>query len=67
MRDPNPHVGFGGGLHLCLGAMLARLEGGVVFRRLAETTRTIELAGDIVRPRIGLGSFDSVPIVAAAR
>lgn len=35
MRDPNPHVGFGGpGPHFCLGAHLARRQIGVMFREL---------------------------------
>jgi cytochrome P450 len=34
-RDPNPHVGFGGGgAHFCLGANLARREIGVLFEEL---------------------------------
>ena len=33
-RAPNPHVGFGHGLHYCLGASLARLEIRVIFEEL---------------------------------
>jgi cytochrome P450 len=37
-RSPNPHVAFGGGIHFCLGAPLARLEMEIalpiLFRRL---------------------------------
>ena len=29
-------LSFGGGIHHCLGAQLARIEGEIVFRRLAE-------------------------------
>jgi cholest-4-en-3-one 26-monooxygenase len=49
-RDPNPHVGFGGGgAHFCLGRHLARLELEIMFTKLAERTRRVELIGDVRR------------------
>lgn len=41
-RDPNPHLAFGGGVHLCLGAHLARMEGQEAIGRLATRTRQLE-------------------------
>ena len=38
---PRDHVGFGRGIHLCVGAPLARMEAGVVLGRLLESTSWI--------------------------
>lgn len=46
-RDPNPHVGFGHGLHHCLGANLARLELRVMFEALLDRVDAIALAGPV--------------------
>ena len=43
LRDPNPHVSFGGGIHFCVGASLARVEARVALGRLFERFRRIEL------------------------
>jgi cytochrome P450 len=45
-RDEGPPMSFGGGIHFCLGAALARLEGQIVLDRLLDRFRTIALVGD---------------------
>jgi cytochrome P450 len=45
-RTDNPHVAFGHGIHHCLGAPLARLEGEIAFGRLLGRFRSITLAVD---------------------
>lgn len=42
-RDPNPHLAFGLGLHNCLGAPLARLEGEIAVAALIEHLDGISL------------------------
>jgi len=45
-RSPNDHLAFGSGIHLCLGAPLARLEGRIVAETMLERVRKIEPAGE---------------------
>jgi cytochrome P450 len=46
-RDPNPHVGFGHGIHFCLGATLAKLELQVLYDELLPRFRAIEQVGPV--------------------
>lgn len=45
-RDPNLHVAFGHGIHFCIGAALARLEGRVALEELLGSVANITLEGD---------------------
>ena len=45
-RKPNPHLGFGQGVHYCLGANLARLELRVLFEELLDRFEEVR----VVRP-----------------
>jgi len=44
-RDPNFHLGFGQGVHYCLGANLARLEMRVMFEELFARYEAFEITG----------------------
>jgi cytochrome P450 len=43
-RSPNRHLGFGQGIHYCLGAPLARLETRIALRNLLERNPNLRLA-----------------------
>ena len=43
-RDPNRHVGFGFGIHYCLGVPLARLEGRLAIQKLIARFPRLQLA-----------------------
>jgi cytochrome P450 PksS len=43
-RDPNRHLGFGLGIHFCLGAPLARMEGAIALNALIQKFPDIQLA-----------------------
>jgi cholest-4-en-3-one 26-monooxygenase len=62
-RQPNRHIAFGVGEHVCLGAHVARLELQVIFRQLIERLEHIELAGPIERLRSHvIGGIKHMPI-----
>jgi cytochrome P450 len=63
-RWPNAHVAFGSGIHHCLGAALARLEGQEVLKALARRYNSISLEIDEVdyEPSIAHRSLKTLPV-----
>ncbi len=63
-RQPNPHVAFGNGVHHCLGATLARVEGQEIFKALAERFPDLEAATSELeyQPSVTFRSLKSLPV-----
>src|ERR1700691_5102509 len=64
LRDPNPHLGFGGtGAHYCIGVNLARMEIDLIFNAIADAMPNIALAGEAERLRSGwLNGIKRLPV-----
>ena len=62
-RHPNPHLGFGVGLHYCVGAALSRREAQVAFPALLSRFPRLRLAGEPVwRDTFVLRGLESLPV-----
>lgn len=67
-RDPNPHLAFGHGIHLCLGANLARMEARVFFEEFFRSFAKIEPRGVPVYIRSNsIHGFKDMPVTLTPR
>ena len=70
-REPNRHLSFGQGVHFCLGASLARLEGQIAISTLLRRAHGLRLAvpGAALRhrPALILRGLQSLPVKFSGR
>jgi cytochrome P450 len=63
LRNPNPHLAFGGGVHRCLGSHLARVELRVAMREWHKRIPEYELVpGTVLQYTEGLRSLHHLPL-----
>jgi cytochrome P450 len=62
-RKPNRHIAFITGIHVCLGATLARYEGKIAFRKLIDRFPHMQPAGDPQRmPLARFRGYNQLPV-----
>ena len=62
------HIGFGGGIHVCIGAPLARIELEASLRALVERAPELELVEEPVRvPAFVIRGFQEVEVEYGGR
>lgn len=66
-RKPNPHIGFGGGIHVCVGNMLARMVAPTAISGLVRAYPDMRLVGEVGdASTIALRSLTCVPVEKSA-
>ena len=66
-RDEGIPLSFGAGIHHCLGAALARLEGEVMFGKLLTRFPTLTLDGEPTRrASVTIRGFEAMPVLTGA-
>lgn len=62
-RRTSGHVGYGSGIHMCVGQLVARLEGETMLSALARRVASIEITGEPKRRfNNTLRRLDSLPV-----
>jgi cytochrome P450 len=62
-RRTSGHVGYGSGIHMCVGQLVARLEGEVMMAALARKVASIEITGPVKRRYNNtLRGLESLPV-----
>ncbi|MEV6603587.1 cytochrome P450 [Kutzneria sp. NPDC051319] len=61
-RDPNPHLAFTAGIHRCLGAPLARMEGEIAIGTLLRRFPDLRLSGPAQWRGLGMRGLDQLPV-----
>lgn len=61
-REPNRHLGFGMGIHYCLGGPLARLEGQIAMQTLAPRIKRLEIVDEGEGGTIQVGGPDKMMV-----
>jgi hypothetical protein len=65
-RDADAHLAFSGGIHYCVGQPLARLEGTIALRMLAERMPGLTRAGAVTRrPGLTIRGPLTLPVTAS--
>ncbi len=66
-REPRRHMGFGYGIHFCLGAPLARLQGRIVFEALVRRRLELHVQGPGERrTKVDVRGFAALPVAIAS-